>query len=105
MRSIMQSKPSARAKQAADLMRSWDGRMLASSAAPTIAENSIRELRRLLLEPKLGSAPAGSPEGRRRDSELEDLFVGDAIGLAGKYSAASALSAGCPTNIRTTTNC
>ena len=52
------SKPSARAKQAADLMRSWDGRMQASSAAPTIAENSIRALRRLLLEPRLGSAPA-----------------------------------------------
>jgi penicillin amidase len=52
------SKPSARAKQAADLMRSWDGRMQASSAAPTIAENSMRELRRLLLEPKLGSASA-----------------------------------------------
>jgi penicillin G amidase len=52
------SKPSARARQAAELMRSWDGRMLASSAAPTIAQTSIRELRRLLLEPKLGSAPA-----------------------------------------------
>jgi len=51
------SKPSARAKQAADLMRSWDGRMSASAAAPTIAETSIRELRRLLLEPKLGIAP------------------------------------------------
>src|SRR5579859_3404400 len=54
------AKPSARVKQAADLMRSWDGRMLASSAAPTIAQNSIRELRRVLLEPKLGSAPANS---------------------------------------------
>ncbi len=52
------AKPSARAKQAADLMRSWDGRMQAASAAPTIAENSILELRRLLLEPKLGNAPA-----------------------------------------------
>ncbi len=52
------SKPSVRTKQAADLMRSWDGRMQASSAAPTIAENSILELRRLLLEPKLGGAPA-----------------------------------------------
>jgi len=56
------TKPSARVKQAADLMRSWDGRMSASSAAPTIAENSIYELQRLLLEPKLGSAPAGSAE-------------------------------------------
>ena len=55
------SKPSARAKQAAELMRNWDGRMLASSAAPTIAENSIVQLRRLLLEPKLGSAPS-NPE-------------------------------------------
>lgn len=52
------SKPLARAKQAADLMRGWDGRMLASSAAPTITEKSMRELQRLLLEPKLGSAPA-----------------------------------------------
>ena len=52
------SKASARAKQAADLMRSWDGRMQASSAAPTIAENSIAELQRLLLEAKVGNAPA-----------------------------------------------
>src|SRR6202167_1190882 len=52
------SKPSARVKQAADLMRSWDGCMQASEAAPTIAENSLRELRRVLLEPKLGNAPA-----------------------------------------------
>jgi penicillin amidase len=61
------AKPSARAKQAADLMRSWDGRMQASSAAPTIAETSIRELRRLLLEPKLGSTPA--------DREKEDAVL------------------------------
>jgi penicillin amidase len=51
------AKPSARAKQAAELMRGWDGRMLASSAAPTITENSARELQRLLLEPKLGVSP------------------------------------------------
>jgi penicillin G amidase len=50
-------KPSARVKRAAELMRGWDGRMLASSSAPTIAENSILQLRRLLLEPKLGTAP------------------------------------------------
>jgi penicillin amidase len=51
------SKPSARAKQAADLMRNWDGRMLASSTAPTIAVRAAQELSRLLLEPRLGSAP------------------------------------------------
>ena len=82
------TKPSARAKQAADLMRSWDGRMLAASAAPTIAENSIHELRRLLLEPKLGSR-ARRPRTKKSGLELEDLFVGDAFGVAGKYSAAS----------------
>jgi penicillin G amidase len=57
------TKPSVRAKQAADIMRSWDGRMQASAAAPTIAESSIVELRRLLLEPKLGSAPADPEKG------------------------------------------
>jgi len=57
------AKPSARAKQAADLLRSWDGRMLASSAAPTIAETSTYELQRLILESKLGSAPADATPG------------------------------------------
>jgi len=62
------AKPSARARQAADLMRSWDGRMLASSAAATIAENATLELRKLLLEPKLGAAP---PQPKNEaDSEL-----------------------------------
>jgi penicillin amidase len=51
------SKPSARAKQAADLMRNWDGRMLASSTAATIAVRSGEELTRLLLEPRLGPSP------------------------------------------------
>ena len=54
------AKPSPRAQQAADLMRSWDGRMLSTEAAPTITEKSIRELNRLLLEPKLGSATPDS---------------------------------------------
>ena len=52
------AKPSARAKQAADLMRTWDGRMAADSSAPTITERSMFFLRRLLLEPKLGAAPS-----------------------------------------------
>jgi penicillin amidase len=51
------AKPSARAKQAADLMRNWDGRMVASSTAATIAVRSQQELTRLLLEPRLGTAP------------------------------------------------
>jgi penicillin amidase len=50
-------KASARAKQAAELMRGWDGRMTGSSAAPTIDYRARVELTRLLLEPKLGPAP------------------------------------------------
>lgn len=62
------SKPSARAKQAADLMRGWDGRMLSTAAAPTIADCSIQQLRRLLLEPKLGAIRPQA--GSETDSEL-----------------------------------
>jgi penicillin amidase len=63
------AKPSDRARQAADLMRNWDGRMLASSAAPTVAVCSSQELTRLLLEPRLGSAP----ENRNKDQEEKVL--------------------------------
>jgi penicillin amidase len=48
---------SARTKQAADILRDWDGRMSADSAAPTIETKARAELVRLLLEPKLGAAP------------------------------------------------
>jgi penicillin amidase len=51
------AKPSARARQAAELMRNWDGRMTENSTAATLAVRSARELTRLLLEPKLGAAP------------------------------------------------
>ncbi len=59
------SKPSARAKQAADLMRNWDGHMSASSAAPTLAVRSAQELTRLLLEPRLGPAPEDLGEQKK----------------------------------------
>ncbi len=47
---------SDRAKRAADILRDWDGRMSADSAAPTIETKARGELARLLLEPKLGAA-------------------------------------------------
>jgi penicillin amidase len=59
-------KPSARAKQAADLMRNWDGRMLASSAAPSIAVRSAEELTRLLMEPRLGPPPEDPKQAQSR---------------------------------------
>jgi penicillin amidase len=48
---------SPRAQQARDLLRDWDGRVTADSTAATITVRSRRQLARLLLEPKLGSAP------------------------------------------------
>jgi penicillin G amidase len=50
--------PSPRVKAAAEIMRQWDGRMSADSAAPTIEVRTREQLTRLLLEPKLGAAPA-----------------------------------------------
>src|SRR5256884_4602975 len=49
--------PSPRVRQAADILRRWDGRMSAGSSAPTIAALARAQLTRLLLEPKLGNAP------------------------------------------------
>ncbi len=46
--------PSARAREAAELMRNWDGRMTTDSAVPTIVTAARHQLMRLLLEPKLG---------------------------------------------------
>jgi penicillin amidase len=55
---------SVRARQAADILRRWDGRMSADAAAPTIETRARDELMRLLLEPKLGPAPAArAPRG------------------------------------------
>jgi penicillin amidase len=57
--------PSAsdRAKRAAEILRDWDGRMSADSAAPTIETKARVELTRLLLEPKLGPAQSGPNRG------------------------------------------
>jgi penicillin G amidase len=57
------SNPSARAKAAAEIMRQWDGRMTADSAAPTLSVHTREQLTRLLLKPKLGAAPNGSQPG------------------------------------------
>jgi penicillin amidase len=47
------SKASARTREAAEIMRGFDGRMLANYAAPTIEVNARKELWALLLKPKL----------------------------------------------------
>lgn len=48
------SKATARTRQAADVMRGFDGRMVMDSAAPTIEVKARVALWRLLLQPKLG---------------------------------------------------
>jgi penicillin amidase len=47
---------SARAHQATEMMRSWDGRVTADSSTATIVAASRYELKRLLLQDKLGDA-------------------------------------------------
>jgi penicillin amidase len=47
---------SARARQAAELMRAWDGRVTADSAAASIVAASRHELKRLLLTEILGDS-------------------------------------------------
>ena len=46
---------SARARKAAELLHSWDGRLSRESAAATIDLWARRELTRMLLEPKIGA--------------------------------------------------
>jgi penicillin amidase len=48
--------PSKRAKEAAEILRKWDGRVTTDSAAPSIVTAARREFTRMLLEPKLGAA-------------------------------------------------
>ncbi len=47
--------PSAQARAAADLMRSWDGQVTVDSAAATLAVRARTQLWRMLLEPRLGA--------------------------------------------------
>ena len=49
------AKASARARQAAELLRQWDGQMKADSAAATIERHARRNLYQSLLEAKLGA--------------------------------------------------
>ncbi len=48
--------PSARARQAADILRAWDGRVTRNSVAPNITAAVRAALLPLLLQPRLGSS-------------------------------------------------
>jgi penicillin amidase len=49
------SNASRQAQKAADILRQWNGQMDATSAAPTIVTHARKELRRMLLQSKLGA--------------------------------------------------
>jgi len=57
------TKLSERATQAREMLRDWDGRMSADSSAATIETVARRELARMILEPKLGSAEKDGSAG------------------------------------------
>jgi penicillin amidase len=64
---------SGRAKRAAEILRDWDGRMSADSAAPTIETKAGQELARLLLEPKLGAATAETTSSGAAGASFDSL--------------------------------
>jgi penicillin amidase len=68
------AKASSRAKRAAEIMRGWDGRMSAESAAPTLAFRARAALIRLLLEPKLGAEPGISYSWGMQSVWLENVL-------------------------------
>jgi len=73
---------SDKAHKAADILRSWNGSVDASSAAPTIVARSRRELERMMLEPKLGGAPEKStvPTGWRLYRwEMSNVWLENAL--------------------------
>jgi len=62
---------SSQGRKAADILRQWNGQMDAGSAAPTIVSRTRVELKRTLLEPKLGADSQASPQdGKAEKSGL-----------------------------------
>ena len=69
---------SDKARKAADVLRTWNGKVEANSAAPTIIARSRRELQRMMLEPKLGGTPDKpvAPTGWRTYRwEMENVWL------------------------------
>jgi penicillin amidase len=61
--------------KAADLMRSWDGRLSADSAAASLVTNTRYQLRQMLLEPKIGKADADSYEWSESNFAEEEIVM------------------------------
>ena len=77
-----------RLRKAADLMRSWDGRLTTDSAAASLVAQTRVALGPLLLEPKLGKGRSGLSlvrielcRGRNRDARQPRLAAAGLQGL------------------------
>jgi penicillin amidase len=82
-----QKNASQRSRQAADIMRSWNGQVEADSAAPAIIAKSERELIRMMLEPKLGGSaesPAPPTGWRIYRWEMENVWLENTISRKNK---------------------
>ena len=62
-------------RKAADLMRSWDGRLTVDSAAASLVTQTRYMLRTLLLEPKLGQADAENYEWSESNFAVEEIVM------------------------------
>ena len=62
-------------RKAADLMRSWDGRLTIDSAAASIEVNARYALRPMLLEPKLGKENAEGYQWSESNFALEEIVM------------------------------
>ncbi|WP_348262723.1 penicillin acylase family protein [Telmatobacter sp. DSM 110680] len=62
-------------RKAADLMRSWDGRLTTDSAAASLVTQARYALRIMLLEPKLGAEDAENYEWSESNFAVEEIVM------------------------------
>ena len=62
-------------RKAADLMRSWDGRLTVDSAAASLVTQTRHMVRTMMLEPKLGKADAETYEWSESNFAIEEIVM------------------------------
>ncbi len=76
-----------RLKQAADLMRNWDGKLTTDSAAASVVTQARKAFWPLILEPKLGKELAAEYHWAESNFAEEEIIMhGGADGSAGSHS-------------------
>jgi len=77
----------ARLRQAADLLRSWDGKLTTDSAAASVVSKTRDALWPLILEPKLGKMARDYGWGEKTFAEEEIVMHGDTVWLPPYYKS------------------